>query len=89
MNRPFKDVLRVYRRASSSVEVAEPGTPEPDVHPIRLIVSRSASGNDERVTNGRKTSLPRPVTVQRESVMQEAAKIASTFKDTEVRCFVM
>ncbi|VDM31950.1 unnamed protein product [Hydatigera taeniaeformis] len=77
MNRAFKDVLRVYRRASSKAESGIAALPYSPLRPIRLIVSRS-------VKNCGSSSLPtstHSTTVPQSSVLLEAAKLAADVRE--------
>lgn len=80
MNRTFKDVLRVYRRASTKAESGLASLSHSPLHPIRLIVSRSVKecNSSSQPTSTRSTTVPQS------SVLFEAAKLAADVKDGSV-----
>ncbi|KAL5108047.1 hypothetical protein TcWFU_008080 [Taenia crassiceps] len=79
MNRTFKDVLRVYRRASTK-ESDLAALPHSPLHPIRLIVSRSV----KECSSTPQSTSTRSMTVPRSSVLLEAAKLAADVKEGSV-----
>ncbi|KAL5963881.1 hypothetical protein TSMEX_008412, partial [Taenia solium] len=77
MNRTFKDVLRVYRRASTRAESSPAALPYPLLQPIRLIVSRSV----KECSGSSQPTSTRSTTVPQSSVLFEAAKMAADVKE--------
>ncbi|EUB60351.1 hypothetical protein EGR_04733 [Echinococcus granulosus] len=73
MSRMFKDVLRVYRRASTGAEAGLAAVCSSPLHPIRLIVSRLVK---QCSSSSPPTSTP-STTVPQSCVLLEAAKLVA------------
>nr|CDS31940.2 hypothetical protein HmN_000391800 [Hymenolepis microstoma] len=75
MNKSFKEVLEVYRQVSASAVNGQTPPRESSLQPIRLIVSRPVSSEQNK--NQSRIVSARSITVPQSSVLKEAAKLAA------------